>query len=155
MLVAVFSVNMAVGDFFGGGGAQGRYFAAKTQSLPGQWMVAIQMHFGAFDFDDVKHLLLSASTHTGDLAAHFDPRWKLAFGDGSYQTFVVFTKGIDSGQLQRGGKAYRLAVECRFDLGENVFVAAVQVRQTARIKRLALWAGDLVAEGDGAVLGNK
>ena len=72
----------------------------------------------------------------------------------SRSTFIARAKGVFHCQLQRGAEAHGLAVECGLDLGEDVLVAAVQVRQVTGIQRLALGRGDLVGDGDGGVFGD-
>ena len=150
----MFAVNVAVGDFFARGGAHGGDFAAKAQRLAGQRVIAVQMHLLPFDFDDVKHLRLTIVADALDAPAHLHARWKFGLGNGANQRRVVLAKGVFGAQIQRGGETGSLAVQRRFDLGEDVVVAAMQIGQIALVHRLALGRGDLVRQGDGGVFGD-
>lgn len=127
MLVAVRAMHMAVGDFFSSGSPHGGDLAAELQCLARQGVVAVQVHFGALDLDHVEHGRLSVVAHALQLAAHLHAGRKLALGNGAHQAFVTRTKGVFHRQVQRGGKAHGLAFQRGFDLGEDVFVATVQV----------------------------
>ena len=127
MLVSVRPVHMPVCNFFSTGSAHFGDLAAELQRLPGQRVVAVQVHFGALDLDDVEQGGLTVSAHALQLAAHLHARGELGLGDGAHQAFVAGAEGVFHGQVQRGGEADGLAFEGGFDLGEDVFIAAVQV----------------------------
>ena len=53
MLVPMRTMHMPVGNLLGGGGAHGLHRGGKAHRLPGQRVVAVQVHLGALDLDHV------------------------------------------------------------------------------------------------------
>ncbi len=82
MLVAVGTVHMAVRDFFFGSAAHIDHLASEAQFLPGQGVVAIQMHLRALDFHHRKRAGMALLVLPLELPADFHAGWKLGFGDG-------------------------------------------------------------------------
>ena len=76
MLMPMRAMHMAVGNFFCRGGAHIRHGAAETQRLPRQLVVAIEVHFGAFDLHHVEHARLAVIASALQLATHFHAGWK-------------------------------------------------------------------------------
>ena len=154
MVMPMRPMHMAVGDLFFRGGAHVQYVCAKAQSLAGQGMVGVEDDFVALDFDDGKSACLAIGVAAFQLATDFDAGGELGFGDGLQKRLIALAKSVRHRQIQ--GKAVtRLLTEQRFfHFGEDIAVAAVQVgdRLFALLKDFALRGGDLVMQGDGAVL---
>ena len=157
MLMAVCSVHMAVGDLFLRGTAHIDHPAAEAQRLPGQWVVAIQMHFGALDFHHGESAGIAFGIAPLDLTANFDAGRELGFGNGLLQGWVKNAKRILRTQVNRGLIACALPVQRRVDFRKNVAVAAMQVSQRllAFFEYFPLGVGQLEMDGDGTVFGDK
>ena len=157
MLVAVGPVHMAVGDFFLGSHAHIKHPATEAQRLPGQWVVAVQMHFGALDFHHGESAGIALGIPPLDLTTDLDAGRELGFGNGLLQGRVKNAEGVFRTQVNIGLVADALPVQRCLDFRKNIAVAAMQVSQRllAFFEYFSLGVGQLKMDGDGTVFDNK
>jgi monothiol glutaredoxin len=154
--MSVGTVHMAMGNFFVTGGAHFEHLDIKAQRLARVGVVAVQMHLWALDLDHSKDMLGAVFAPPFELAAHLHTRRELGFGDGLDQRCVVLAEGVSRCQLDRGGKAYGLAFERFFDLGECIAIATMQVGNgfLALVQQLATGVGNLELQRHCGVFGD-
>ena len=157
MLMAVGPVHVAVGDLFLRGTAHIDHPATEAQRLPGQWVVAVQMHLGALDFHHRESAGIAFGIPPLDLTANFDAGRELGFGNGLLQGRVKNPKRIFRTQVNRDLVACALPFQRRLDFWKNVAVAAMQISQRllALFEYFPLGVGQLEMDGDGTVFGNE
>lgn len=146
-MVPMHTVYVPVCNFFGRCGAHFGDFDHKAQGLSGPRMVAIQMHGVAFDLHNIEYLGNPFIAVPLQLTAHFDPWWKLMFGNGSHKRLITQAECILSGQGQRNLLPRLFSFQRRFNLGKSVFIAPMKINRglIAIIQRLAMLIGDFDA----------
>lgn len=155
--MAVGAVHVAVGDFLFGSAAHIDHLAAEAQVLPGQRVVAIQVHFRAFDLHDRERAGIALGVPALELPPKLHPRRELRFGDDLLQSRVEYAKGIFGAKVYRDLVTGRLPFQRSLDFGKNIAIAPVQISQglLALFQHFALHIGQLEMDGDGTVFGDK
>jgi len=114
------------------------------------------MHLRAFDFDHGKRNSPAIFCASLQLPTDFNTGWKLGFRNGLQQGLIPLAKRVCGLQFDGRGKACGLPFESRFYFGKGVAIAPMQVghRLFAFIQQCALWAKNLVANGNGGIFFN-
>ena len=152
----VLAMHMLVSDFLSRCRAYIHHFDDKAQGFAAQRVVAVQQYRGAFDLGNEVVTRLAIRADALDLAADLHAGREVRLGHGGDQGFVAFTEGVFGSQFQRGLKSRFLAFQRGFQLGEQVVVIAVQVRDglLAIVVNQALAVGNFHAQGDSGVGGD-